>query len=53
MILCTEHPISVTTVLTLYFVATASVEVKTGKRRIIEFLLSPVMKYGDESLRER
>jgi len=32
---------------------TASVEVKTGKRRIIEFLLSPVMKYGDEALRER
>lgn len=32
---------------------TTSVEVKTGKRRIIEFLLSPVMKYGDEALRER
>jgi len=32
---------------------TASVEVKTGKRRIVEFLLSPVMKYGDEALRER
>ena len=32
---------------------TASVEIKTGKRRIIEFLLSPVMKYGDEALRER
>lgn len=32
---------------------TISVEVKTGKRRIIEFLLSPVMKYGDEALRER
>ncbi|NIZ02924.1 HlyD family type I secretion periplasmic adaptor subunit [Thalassospira lucentensis] len=32
---------------------TASVEVKTGTRRIIEFLLSPVMKYGDEALRER
>lgn len=29
---------------------TATVEVKTGKRRIIEFFLSPVIKYADESL---
>ncbi len=28
----------------------ASVEVKTGKRRIIEFFLSPVIKYAKESL---
>jgi hemolysin D len=28
-------------------------EIKTGKRRIIEFLLSPVQKAGSESLRER
>ena len=32
---------------------TASIEVKTGKRKIIEFLLSPVMKHANESLRER
>lgn len=28
-------------------------EIKTGKRRIIEYLLSPVMKYLNESMRER
>lgn len=28
-------------------------EIKTGKRRIIEYLLSPVQKAGGESLRER
>ena len=28
-------------------------EVKTGKRRIIEFFLSPLMQYKDESLHER
>jgi hemolysin D len=28
-------------------------EIKTGKRRIIEYLLSPVQKAGSESLRER
>ncbi len=28
-------------------------EIKTGKRRVIEYLLSPVMKYMDESMRER
>jgi len=31
----------------------ASVEVQTGKRRIIDFLLSPVARAADESLRER
>lgn len=31
----------------------ASVEVRTGKRRIIDFLLSPVARAADESLRER
>jgi len=29
------------------------VEVKTGKRRVIEYFLSPLMQYGNESLRER
>lgn len=28
-------------------------EIKTGKRRLIEFLLSPLLRYKDESLRER
>ncbi|MCP5381637.1 MAG: HlyD family type I secretion periplasmic adaptor subunit [Kordiimonadaceae bacterium] len=28
-------------------------EVKTSKRRLIEFLLSPLLRYKDESLRER
>lgn len=31
----------------------ASVEVRTGKRRIVDFLLSPVARAADESLRER
>jgi hemolysin D len=31
----------------------ATVEIKTGKRRLIEFLLSPVLRYRQESLRER
>lgn len=30
-----------------------TVEIKTGKRRIIEYLLSPLMRYRDESMRER
>jgi hemolysin D len=30
-----------------------TVEVKTGTRRIIEFLMSPVLRYRQESLRER
>jgi hemolysin D len=28
-------------------------EIKTGKRKLIEFLLSPVQKMGSESLKER
>lgn len=32
---------------------TATVEVKTGSRRIIELFLSPLLKYKQESLRER
>jgi hemolysin D len=28
-------------------------EIKTGQRRIIEYLLSPVQRAGNESLRER
>ena len=28
-------------------------EIKTGQRRVIEYLLSPVQKAGQESLRER
>ena len=28
-------------------------EIKTGQRRIIEFLLSPILRYKQESLRER
>ena len=30
-----------------------TVEVKTGKRRLIEYFLSPLMEYQDESVRER
>jgi len=30
-----------------------SVEVKTGQRRVIEFFLAPLLKYKDESIRER
>ncbi len=30
-----------------------TVEVKTGKRRLIEYFLSPLLKYTDESIRER
>lgn len=30
-----------------------TVEVKTGKRRVIEYFLSPLMQVADESLRER
>jgi len=28
-------------------------EVKTGKRRIIEFFLAPLLRYKNESIRER
>ena len=31
----------------------ATVEIKTGQRSVIEYFLSPVMQYKDESLRER
>jgi hemolysin D len=30
-----------------------TVEVKTGQRRVIEYLLSPILRYRQESLRER
>jgi hemolysin D len=30
-----------------------AVEIKTGSRRIISYLLSPILRYGHESLRER
>ncbi len=30
-----------------------TVEIKTGKRRLIEYLMSPLLRYGHESLRER
>ncbi len=30
-----------------------SAEIKTGRRRVIEYLLSPVQRHADESLRER
>jgi hemolysin D len=30
-----------------------SLEVKTGKRRVIEYFLSPLLQHGSESLRER
>ena len=30
-----------------------TVEIKTGKRRLIEYLLAPLQEYQDESLRER
>ena len=33
--------------------AVVSVEIKTGQRRLIEFFLSPLLKYGQESIRER
>ncbi|MBI3777227.1 MAG: HlyD family type I secretion periplasmic adaptor subunit [Gammaproteobacteria bacterium] len=32
---------------------TVTVEVQTGKRRLIEYFLSPLMRYGAESARER
>ena len=30
-----------------------SVEIKTGKRRVIDYLLSPLRQHGDEAMRER
>jgi len=32
---------------------TVAVEIRTGERRLIEYFLSPLMQYVDESLRER
>lgn len=32
---------------------TATVDIHTGRRRVIDYLLGPIMKYRDESLRER
>ena len=34
-------------------VVAVTVEIKTGKRRVIEYFLSPLLKCGSESLRER
>ena len=30
-----------------------SVEIKSGQRRVIEYFLSPLLRYASESLRER
>ncbi len=30
-----------------------TVEIKTGKRKLIEYLLAPLQRYQDESMRER
>ena len=30
-----------------------TVEIKTGQRRLIEYILSPILRYRQESLRER
>ena len=32
---------------------TTTVEIKTGKRRVIEYFLSPLLRYKQESIRER
>ena len=32
---------------------TVTVEIKTGKRRVMEYFLSPLMEYQSESLKER
>ena len=31
----------------------ATVEIKTGTRRLIEYVMSPLLRYRHESLRER
>jgi hemolysin D len=31
----------------------APVEIKIGKRRVIEYFLSPLLQYANENLRER
>jgi hemolysin D len=30
-----------------------TVEIKTDKRRVVEYFLTPLLQYGSESLRER
>jgi hemolysin D len=30
-----------------------TVEIKTGQRRVIEYLPSPLLRYGHEAIRER
>jgi hemolysin D len=30
-----------------------TVEIQTGRRRLIEYILSPILRYRQESLRER
>ena len=30
-----------------------SAEIRTGRRKLIEFFLSPLLRYGQESVRER
>ncbi len=32
---------------------TAAAEIETGSRRILEYLLSPILRYRHKSLRER
>jgi len=32
---------------------TVTVEIKTGKRRVMEYFLSPLMEYQSESFKER
>jgi hemolysin D len=32
---------------------TVTVDVRTGERRLIEFVLQPVLRYASEGLRER
>jgi hemolysin D len=31
----------------------ATVEIKTGTRRVIEYLLSPILRYRQDALKER
>lgn len=33
--------------------STTTAEIKTGQRRVLEYFLSPLLQYKDESLRER
>lgn len=34
-------------------IQTTSVEIKTGKRRVIDYMLSPLKRHSTEALRER